>query len=76
MPGWAVLWRMRRSLMCVVGQQAVFVVITLRQERAVALEIVPIHGSGRVLTGSGNGARRGVEREARTQPGVEITIAE
>src|SRR3989442_6144669 len=65
-----------RLLMCVVRQQALFVVITLRQERAVALEIVLIHGSGRVLTGFGNGARRGAEREARTQPGVEVVIAE
>src|SRR5438445_11342288 len=76
MPGWAVLWRLRRSLMCIVGQPAVFVVITLRQERAVALEIVLIHGNGCVLTGSGNGPRRGAECEARTQPGVEIVIAE
>src|SRR2546426_7028132 len=76
MPGWAGLWRLRRSLMYVVRQQAVFVVITLRQERAVALKIVLVHGSGRVLSGSGNGARRGAEREARTQSGVEIAISE
>ena len=62
--------------MCVLRQQAAFVVITLRQERAVALEIVLIHGGGRALTGSGNGARLGAEREARTQPGVEVMIAE
>src|SRR2546426_7696125 len=54
--------------------QCVLVVIALRQQRAVAPEIVLIHDGGRLLTCSRDGARRGAERQGRAQPGIEITV--
>src|SRR5438270_8990595 len=60
----------RRSSFAVLRDQCGLVVIALREERAVALEIVLILAGSRLLSCSRDGARRGPERQGRAQPGI------
>ena len=62
--------------MRVMCQQRVLEVTARRQQRAVAVQIVLVHGNRDRLTGLGNRAWRGPQGEGGPKPGIEITITE
>src|SRR5712692_7958953 len=58
------------------GEPGTLMVIALRQERAVSIAIVLIHDGRDILAAGDDRARRGTDRESRTEPSVEVTTAE